>query len=101
MTSATIDWRSAPPFTINRHTEYPVNCIFAAAKPINWFAKGVDPSTQCRQLTPTEFPPKWQESPAQPILSRPVAELPKAPWFYGETPDLVRLVGNAAKGHGS
>ncbi len=101
MTSATIDWRHAPPFTINRHKEYDVNCKFAPAARIDWLKPGVDPSTQCKAL-PTEMPTPWKESPGQPILGKPQVQRPTpAPWFYGEAPDLMRLVGNAARGYGS
>lgn len=100
--AAQIDWRAAPPFTINKHTEYPVNCMFSPAVPINWFVAGVNPNVPIVPR-PTVFPDVWQESPGQPRIGRQgaSADVKKAPWFYGEEVDLVRLVGNAVAGHGA
>ncbi len=100
--AAQIDWRSAPPFTINKHTEYPVNCIFAPVVRINWLVAGVDPNLPL-QPRPTEFPDAWKESPGQPRIGKQGLQMEskKAPWFYGEAADLVRLVGNAVVGHGA
>lgn len=97
-----IDWRMAPPFTINKHTEYPVNCMFAPATPINWMVAGVDPNLPLVPR-PTEFPKVWQESPAQRQIGRQELQegAKKTPWLYGETPDFKRLIGNAVPGYGA
>ena len=97
-----IDWRSQTPFTINKHTEYPVNSMFAPSVPINWFSAGVDPNLPLIPR-PTEFPGIWQGSPGQRIIGRqgPQEGAAKAPWLYGETPDFKRLIGNAVGGYGA
>ena len=96
-----IDWQSRPPFTINKHTEYPVNCKFALAVPINWLTGGVDPNLPLIPR-PTEFPIVWQESPGQPLIGKQgLFQNQKAPWLYGEEPDFKRLIGNGVAGHGA
>jgi hypothetical protein len=96
-----IDWRAQTPFTINKHIEYPVNCVFAAPIRINWLADGVNPNLPLIPR-PTEFPIIWKESPGQPrIGAQVVFQNQKAPWLYGEKPDFKRLIGNGVVGHGA
>ena len=99
--SSQIDWHSQTPFTINKHTEYPVNCVFAESKRIDWFSAGTDPNLPIVPR-PTEFPRVWQGSPGQPLIGRQGLQegAKKAPWLYGETPDLQHLIGNAVPGYG-
>ncbi len=82
------------------HREKPIDEIFAKSARIDWLKPGVDPNkpAMARPFVPPEA---WKESPAQPIIGRKLAPASKAPWFYGEAPDLQRLIGNAVAGHGS
>lgn len=80
--------------------EMPVDAIFAPAAPYNWLAPGVDPNLRIK-ARPTVFPTHWRPNPAQPICGPPYKEVRHGPWFYGEKPDLQRLIGNATPGYGS
>ena len=80
--------------------ERPVDEIFAKGQLIDWLKQGVDPnkSSAARPFAPPEA---WKGFPGQPIIgSRPPCSQ-KAPWLYGEAPDLIRLIGNATPGYGS
>jgi hypothetical protein len=86
------------PFLI-AHTEVPA-ASFAPPVRINWFTPGVDPTAPA-VATPFKAPTAWVLTPAQPILSIPSAQQPKERWFFGEKPDLIRLIGNAVPGFGA
>ncbi len=93
-----------------------VDDIFAKPAHIEWLKPGVDPNkpAAARPFVPPEA---WKGFPGQPIIGgRPLvpgsdatllrleltpAVQQKAPWLYGEAPDLQRLIGNAVAGHGS
>jgi len=84
--------------------EVPVDKAFAPAGKIDWLKPGVDPNTMIGVSHPI-FPTK--HIPMN-VGQKPIGrqgylpmETKVATWFYGETPDYVRLVGNAAKGYGS
>ena len=80
--------------------ERPVDEIFAKGQQIDWFKSGVDPNRPAvsRPFVPPEA---WKGFPGQPIIGGRPPCSQKAPWFYGEAPDLTRLTGNAIPGYGS
>jgi hypothetical protein len=82
--------------------EVPVDIAFAKAGKIDWLKPGVDPNTMIGASRPV-FPTKHIPiNVGQKPIGVPVPKQVKHdPWFYGETPDLIRLIGNAAKGFGS
>lgn len=85
------------PFLI-AHTEVPATA-FAPPVRINWFIPGVDPAAAA--ASQFKAPAPWVPTSAQPILSIPSAQQPKEQWFFGEKPDLIRLIGNAVPGFGA
>lgn len=82
--------------------EVPVDKAFAPAGKIDWLKPGVDPNSVkyvSRPQVPTVHIPINVGQ--KPIGIQNYVAKKHDPWFYGETPDLMRLVGNAAKGFGS
>jgi len=82
--------------------EVPVDKAFAPAGKIDWLKPGVDPNTM-KGVSRPQFP--TIHTPIN-VGQKPIGvpapkQVKHEPWFYGETPDLVRLVGNAARGFGS
>ncbi len=82
------------------HTEVPISSFAASIRP-NWLVPA-------GEVFATETPngyrpplPSWAPTLGQPILSVPSPIKPAAPWLYGETPDLNRLIGNAVPGYGA
>jgi hypothetical protein len=80
--------------------EVPVNEAFAQPVRINWLQPGEDPNKPTTPR-PTIFPTYWKPHPEQRIIGPPYKEQRAAPWLYGETPNLERLVGNAILGYGA
>jgi hypothetical protein len=92
------------PFLI-AHTEVPATA-FAPSVRINWFSPGVDQSAPAA-ATHFKAPTAWVQTSGQPILrlsqlqqAAAACQKPKL-WLYGETPDLIRLIGNAVPGFGA
>ncbi len=92
-----LDWRGT---TITRHTEVPVDKAFASGAKISWLGPNEAPD-KLIQPRPTHFPSKWTPSYAQPVIGPAYNEPKYSPWFYGQAPDLQRLVGNAVPGFGA
>lgn len=85
-------------------SERPVDEIFMRAAKIDWLKPGVsEVSLSAKQAMAYSFvpPEAWKGFPGQPIIGGRPPTQQKAPWLYGEAPDLQRLIGNATPGYGS
>lgn len=80
--------------------EKPVSTMLAPPAKINWLSPGTDPNKPAAQR-PFVAPEAWKGFPGQPIIGERRLAAQKAPWLYGEAPDLKRLIGNATPGYGS
>ena len=80
--------------------EKPVDSVFAPAATIDWLKPGVDPNKPA-SARPFVAPEAWKGFPGQPIIGGRQPPAQRSPWFYGEAPDLQRLIGNATPGYGS
>ena len=84
--------------------EVPVDVAFAKASKIDWLKPGVDPNSikyVSRPMFPTTHRPANIGQKPIGLQGQALVQPKVDPWLYGEKPDLVRLVGNAAGGYGS